>query len=169
MKNSTLFLLNFLGILLFSTNSFGQCPPNLQVNGSGSCYNVVLNPQPASIVINTVTYTRSNPNSTTYGSQCTGSNTPNIQVSGTFTIDGNTCVYSAGVLPVNFINYEAKFQSQLLSLKWVTVNEKDLSSFKVEISEDAINWKRFDLQSDVLSARNNTNNYAAGIKPDISP
>ena len=155
-------------VLLFNFKAKAQCPPTLSSSGNGNCFDLTLSPQPASVSINGQNYNRVG-QSTNYG-QCNGmGNSPGTAASGTFTINGNTCTYSSGILPLSFLTYRGSFADGILTLSWSTVKEENISHFMAEISENGSNWKQYDVRSENLTSRNNVNQYNGTLATDIQP
>lgn len=173
MKKSSTFLIFF--ILFFSYVAYSQCPATVDTgtgNGGRSCAQITMPvgvTPPGSFSIGGTPYTQVGTSLTYLASGGNCNNVTYTPFLGTLTIGGTTCTYSGGILPLNFIKYSARSTESALEIHWSTVEEKDIASFKAEISEDATNWHSYDLNSTILSSRSNQNNYSETLQPAITP
>lgn len=129
-----------------------QCPDDGNITSNGHCFKVswdeVPVPLPTSIVYNNTLFsyytgagTASSP--ATYknggGGVC---NQPGNDFTGTIIIDGETCNYSGGELPVVLISFRVKALKDANHIEWVTASEYNNAGFYIEYLSTERAWEK---------------------------
>ena len=63
-----------------------------------------------------------------------------VGYSGTFTVNGTSCTYNSGVLPIELISWDAVLVQESCILSWTTTSEIDNEYFSIERSADGVNF-----------------------------
>lgn len=132
LKMKTKLLLVFFNII-FITLIQGQCPTSVSISTNSKCISV--NPGNSSTTITGYTYlSGSNPaifyESTGNSSGCNSYS----GYSGNLTINGNSCTYVNGALPVTFSSFDTKLDGDQVVVSFSTSSESNNDFFEIQRS-----------------------------------
>jgi hypothetical protein len=150
-------------IMFFTTNiTFSQCPSTL-IQGT-DCVVVDAGYTPSTIVIGGVTYNELG-NSQKFFSTSNNGSCPGTNANGTLSINGNTCFYVNGVLPVSFLSLKSKVSNGQVTLTFSTTSETNNDYFTVERSSDATHFDELA----TMDGAGNSNTEIQYDYTDVSP
>ncbi len=150
----------------------GQCPTSTTVNTSPNkklCVQMIVSGTAVSpITINGTTYNLDSQSGTLATYRAAGENncsgTTYTNFTGTIIYNGTSCIYAAGVLPLNFVSFKGTFNNETLSLVWSTTNEVNVASFKIEMSSDGEKWTSRAIENNILNQRSTAKEYTAVLQ-----
>jgi hypothetical protein len=137
-------------LLITALNSLGQCPTTVTISANKKCipliWNTPPNPLPATIIFETNTYTWNSGVGTsanpaiyiTAGGQ--GCNNY-VGLEGTLEINGQSCTYIGGVLPLKLLDFSASKTGSSIELKWQTSDEHLVRDFQIERASADFDWQ----------------------------
>lgn len=120
----------------------GQCPTSISVSNNSKCISV--NPANSGTTVSGFTYlSGSNPalfyESTGNSNGCmTYTPPPGTTI---YNINGQTCTYVNGILPVNFLTFNVKSDNRQARLDFSTASETNNDYFTVQRSGDALHFE----------------------------
>lgn len=169
MKNN--FLITSLFILALQFYSFAQCPDQVNLSAGDKCFfliwNTPPNPLPSQITYNSTTYFYQSGLGTSASPALYQENTtPNCGNVSTFTgqitINGQTCSYTGGILPLDLLDFEAVQRDKAIEILWTTTDEVNLDIYEVQRSSIDLNWKTIstiNAKSESEKQKSNVNTY----------
>lgn len=137
-------------LILLTSNTFSQCPDQVNLSAGDKCFyltwNTPPNPLPAQIIYNGTTYNFQSGLGTSASPALYQENTtPNCgnlsSFTGTITVNGQTCSYTGGILPLDLLDFKAERNDKNIEIIWTTTNEVNLDMYEVYRASADLDWK----------------------------
>ena len=137
-------------LILLTSNSFSQCPDQVNLSAGDKCFyltwNTPPNPLPAQIIYNGTTYNFQSGLGTSASPALYQENTtPNCgnlsSFTGTITVNGQSCSYTGGILPLDLLDFKAERNDKNIEIIWTTTNEVNLDMYEVHRASADLDWK----------------------------
>lgn len=142
-------LIAILWILIYSTDLISQCASTADTKDNNKdCLQLIFSGTPSPDPPNVTNYIHiSGSGGGTYVYRNINQNNCNgggwTPWNGTITINGSTCTYSSGNLPITLVEFKASSTSRnSVKLEWTTASELNNEYFTIERSPDAISFAK---------------------------